>query len=241
MIPIADNIASPRKPIINYFLISINIALFLWELKLEVAGELTNFIQHWGIVPAHLSAVMSDAVSGNNPAAWFAVLIVSSSLLSAIFLHSSFSQILGNLLFLFVFGKGVENILGHRGYLIFYLISGLLTGIVQVLVEPTLSVPFIGANGAIASVIGAYLLNFPKAKIDTVLPLIVVFIPIELPALFFLFWWFVQQVFYGIGSLKISSGVNPVNITYWTHGIGLALGLILARLMVKYKPSTAIY
>jgi membrane associated rhomboid family serine protease len=230
MIPISDNIPSSSKPIGNYLLIGINMALFLWELKLEIAGELGDLVNSWGVVPARITAVMADAIASGNPAAWIALLMLSSSLLLGIFLHSSFSQILGNLIFLWVFGKSVEDILGHGRFLVFYLLSGILTGVVQILAEPTLTMPLIGANGAIAGVLGAYLLSFPKAKIDTILPLVIILIPIELPALFYLFWWFVQQMFYGIGSLNIAGGVNPTSIAYWAHGVGLVIGAVLVRL-----------
>lgn len=235
MIPIADNIPSRRQPFVNYFLIGINIALFLWELKLEVGGELGKFIQSWGVVPAKIGAVASDALASGNPAAWIALLLSAGSVLPAMFLHSSFSQILGNLVFLFVFGSNVEDVLGHGRYLVFYLLCGILTGVVQILVDPTLTVPLIGANGAIASVLGAYLLNFPSAKVDTILPLAIAFIPIELPALFYLFWWFVQQVFYGFGPLDIAGGANPVGYAYWAHGVGLVIGAVLMRLLGRRR------
>lgn len=235
MIPIGDNIPSRSKPIANYLLIGIHIALFLWELKLEVVGELSERVNTWGVVPARISTVTTDALAGGNPAAWIALLMFSSSLLLGMFLHGSFGHILGNLLFLWVFGKSVEDILGHGRFLVFYLLGGVLTGVVQIIAAPTLTVPLIGANGAIACVLGAYLLNFPKAKIDTILPLVIVFIPIELPALFYLFWWFVQQVFYSIGSLNIPGGVNPTSIAYWTHGVGLLIGAVLVRLLGRCK------
>lgn len=199
MIPISDNIHNRSQPIGNYFLTGINVTLFLWELKLEIAGELGERLNNWGVVPARITAVMADAIASGNPAAWIALLILSSSLLLGIFLYSSFSQILGNLIFFWVFGKSVEDILGHGRFLVFYLLCGILTGVVQILAEPTLTMPLIGANSAITGVLGAYLLSFPKAKIDTILPLVIVLIPIELPALFYLFWWEVQQMFYGIG------------------------------------------
>lgn len=230
MIPIADNIPSRRQPFVNYFLIGINIALFLWELKLEVAGELGRFVQSWGLVPAKISTVVSDALASGNPAAWIALLLSVGSLLPAMFLHSSFSQILGNMLFLFVFGRNIEDILGHGRYLAFYLLCGILIGVVQTLVEPTLTAPLIGANGAIASLLGAYLLRFPKAKIDTIVPLAIVFIPIELPALFFLFWWFVQQMFYGFGSLD-TGGANQAGSAYWAQSVGLVIGAVLIWLL----------
>lgn len=231
MIPISDNIPSRNQPIGNYFLIGINVTLFLWELKLEIAGELGERLNNWGVVPARITAVMADAIASGNPAAWIALLMLSTSLLLGIFLHSSFSQILGNLIFLWVFGKSVEDILGHGRFLVFYLLCGILTGVVQILAEPTLTMPLIGANGAIAGILGAYLLSFPSAKIDTILPLVIVLIPIELPALFYLFWWEVQQMFYGIGSLDIAGGVNPASIAYWIHAVSLFIGAVLVHLL----------
>jgi len=229
MIPIGDNIPSHRKPISNYLLIAINITLFLWELKLEVAGNLGDLVNSWGIVPARISEVAAD-VAGGNPATWIALLMLSGSLLGGMFLHGSFSQIVGNLLFLWVFGKSVEDVLGHRWFLVFYLLCGILTGVVQILVAPTLTMPLIGANGAIAGVLGAYLLSFPKAKIDTILPLLIVFVPIELPTLFYLFWWFGQPLFYGLGSLNIPGSVNPSGSVYWAQGVGLIIGAVWVRL-----------
>jgi membrane associated rhomboid family serine protease len=234
MIPISDDIPSCRKPIVNYVLIGINIALFLWEWKLDISGELDNVVNSWGVIPAQISRVTVDLTLG-NPATWVAWIVLSVSLLQAMFLHSSFGQIVGNLLFLFVFGKNLENRLGHERFLVFYLLCGVLTSVVQILSDLTLTIPLIGANGAIAGVLGAYLTNFPKAKIDTIIPLIIVFIPVELPAIFYLFWWFVQQVFYSIGSLSIYNNVNQFSIAYWTHGLGLLIGAVLLRLLSPHK------
>jgi membrane associated rhomboid family serine protease len=231
MIPISDNIRSWNKPIINYWLIGINIAIFLWELQLEFSDTLGYFINSWGVIPAQISRAITNALFFNNSAAWVIVIWRSCSLLFGIFLHGSFSQILGNLLFLWVFGKAVENILGHRRYLGFYLVAGTLTGVIQILAEPSLTVPLIGANGAIAAILGAYVMKFPKAKIDTILPLIIVYIPIELPAFFYIFWWFVQQLFYGIGSLNIPPvGVNQSAVVFWGQIVGLSVGAVFMRL-----------
>jgi membrane associated rhomboid family serine protease len=232
MIPISDNIYTRRKPIVNSWLIGINMALFLWELKLELTGELGSFINNWGLIPAQISAAGTQALNG-NPAAWIVVVLRSSSLLLSMFLHGSFSQILGNLLFLWVFGKTVENIFGARRYLGFYLASGIFTGVIQIIAEPNLSVSLIGANGAIASVLGAYLVKFPKAKIYSVLPLLIVYIPVEIPAIFYLFWWFAQQLFYGIGSLNIPTSINQPSFAYWIHGVGFLIGGAIMRILQR--------
>ncbi|MEA5506362.1 rhomboid family intramembrane serine protease [Halotia wernerae UHCC 0503] len=230
MIPISDHIPSRSKPIINYWLIGINIAIFLWELKLEFSGGLGYFVNSWGVIPAQMSGAITNALFF-NPAAWIVVIWRSISLLLGMFLHGSFSQILGNLLFLWVFGKTVENILGHGRYLIFYLAAGVLTGVAQIIADPNLTLPLIGANGAIAAILGAYIMKFPKAKIDTILPLLIVYIPIEVPAFIYLFWWFIQQLFYGIGSLNIPpSGVNSSSMSYWSQVVGLFMGAAFMRL-----------
>ncbi|MBW4681537.1 MAG: rhomboid family intramembrane serine protease [Microcoleus vaginatus WJT46-NPBG5] len=234
MIPISDNLPNRRFPLVTYLLIGFTVALFFWELKLEAAGTLSELLLSLGLVPAQLHTVAKVAIAEGNPAAWFILLFMSSrSLICGIFLHGSFSQILGNLLFLWVFGKRVEEILGHGRFLGFYLICGVLTGIVQILVEPALSVPLVGANAAIAGVLGAYLLKFPKAKIDSILPLAVVFIPMEIPALVYPILWLLQQLFYSIGSLVVSGGVNAHGIGYWAHGIGLIIGAGLLQIMKK--------
>ncbi len=226
MIPIGDKVflLTNKKPLIIWFLIGINIVLFLWEIKLEISGELTNFINTWGLIPEEFTRAFSSAIAGNL-AAWLIVCWRSLSIFSAMFLHSSYSQIIGNVIFLWVFGNTLSKILGSGRFLLFYLFCGFLAGIAQIWAEPNLTVPLIGANGAIASILGAYIYKFPKVKIDTILPLVILYIPIELPAFFYLFWWFVQQLFYGIGSLNVPGGVNQIGTGYLAHGAGLFFGL----------------
>ncbi len=217
MIPLSDRFPS-RQPLVIWGIIGINLALFMGELNLELKGTLGEFLTTWGIVPSRIHAIATDAMSSNNPANWVALIILPlGSIFLSLFLHSSFSQILGNMLFLWVFGKSLEEILGHGRFLIFYIISGLLTGVGQALIDPTLTNPLVGSNGAIAAILGAYLLSFPKAKIESILPLVIIFIPIEIPAFFYLSWWFVQQIFYGVGRLEIDVTINQFRLAYWTH------------------------
>lgn len=241
MIPLSDNFPS-RQPLVVWGIVGINVALFMAELKFELTGTLGQFLETWGIVPARIHAIATDALSSDNPANWVALIFLSLASISlSLFLHSSFSQILGNLLFLWVFGKSLEEILGHGRFLVFYLLSGFLTGVAQVQIDPQLTAPLVGSNGAIAAILGAYFLSFPTAKVESILPLAIVFIPVELPALFYLLWWFVQQVFYGIGQLEVGGSINEFSLAYWTHGVGLIVGCALIPVMVKRKPSTAIY
>ncbi|MCJ8281183.1 MAG: rhomboid family intramembrane serine protease [Rivularia sp. ALOHA_DT_140] len=230
--PIADKVflLSNKKPLAAWFLIGINIALFLWEIKLEINGELANFINSWGLIPQQVSTAFGSAITG-NPAAFLIVLLSSLSIFSGMFIHGSYSQIIGNLIFLWVFGNTLEKILGSGRFLLFYLFCGFLTGIVQIIVEPSLAIPLVGANGAIASVLGAYVYKFPKVKIDSILPLVILYIPVEVPAFFYCFWWFVQQLSYGIGSLNVPGGVNPIGSGYLAHGAGLLIGIVWMVIM----------
>jgi membrane associated rhomboid family serine protease len=232
MIPISDNIVTRRKPLVIYWLIGINIALFLWELKLDVNNQLGNFINTWGVIPTLFSGAIANTLTGNL-AAGIVVLMRSTSLLVSIFLHGSFSQILGNLIFLWVFGKNIENILGYSRFLLFYLLSGVFGGLLQILLEPSLTTPIIGANGAISSILGAYILMFPKAKIETILPLVIVFFPIEMPAFVYLLWWFVQQMFYGIGSLDILGSISQSSASYLVQIVELFFGMAFIRLLQR--------
>lgn len=233
MIPVADNVFlfTRKKSLVTYSLIFLNIAVFLWELKLEIGNELGYFINNWGLIPTGISGAVTTAISG-NPAAWIAVLMRSTGLLTGMFLHGSFAQILGNMLFLWVFGNTLEKIIGHQKFLALYLTGGILTGVIQIFCEPNLTVPLIGGSGAIASILGAYIFKFPKVKIDSVLPLLIVFIPIQIPAFYYLLWWFIQQLFYGIGSLDIPpNGVNQFSLAYWMQAIGILIGVTYMRFL----------
>ena len=236
MVPIGDNVEGYGRPVVVLVLIGLTVAVFLGELQLELAGDLTEFLHNWGVVPGKLARVALDAIYQHNPAAVIVLILMAlRCLLGGIFLHGSFGQVLGNMLFLWVFGKRVEEVLGQGKFLLFYVFCGVSVGLVQVLVEPSLNVPLVGANGAVAGVLGAYLVRFPLAKIETILPLVVVFVPVEVPALFYGVWWFVQQWFYGVGSLAVEGGVNAFGVGYWVHGVGLIFGGFLVWVWGKLK------
>jgi membrane associated rhomboid family serine protease len=241
MIPITDNLDNldypypQRNPLATYFLIGLILGMFAWELHLATKQELAPILSTWGLVPLRLTTVTQDFFKSGNPAAIVAWFLVASSLIKAMFLHSSFGQVLGNVIFLLVFGRRVESRLGKGKFLLFYLGMGITIGLVQILVAPQLDTPLVGANGAIAAMIGAYLITFPQAQIDTILPLGIVFIPLQLPALFFGFWWFIQQMTYGIGQLAPNSQVNSGFTAYWSHGLGIIVGAIIMKLMIRNK------
>ncbi len=225
MIPLTDNLPPPPRPLVTYGLLGLIIGLFAWQVHLSAIEQLEPILLGRGLIPSRLAVVTSQVVDGNNPAAWVAWLLVASSLVTGMLLHSSFAQILGNGIFLWVFGRRLEAYWGSGKFLLFFVGMGILTGLGQVLIDPQLETPLVGTNGSIAAIIGAYLVAFPRAKIHTILPLGFIFIPLELPALFFGFWWFVQQLAYGIGQLSAIS-VNQGLLAYWSHGFAMVWGAV---------------
>ena len=143
---------------------------------------LTQFVERWGLVP--------DTISGNL-----------QTLFTSMFLHGGWLHVLGNMLFLWVFGRNVEELIGGGRFLIFYLCCGLAAAMLQVVTSPYSRVPTIGASGAIAGVMGAYLIKFPRARIVTLVFIMVFVTTVEIPAWVMLVWWFVIQLFSGLGSL----------------------------------------
>ena len=224
MIPIGDNLPQRSRPIITYGLIGLSIGLFFWELQLETPA-LSDFLQTWAVVPVKMTALVQDAIAGR----FLALPFLIAPLLVSLFLHQGWAHLLGNLLFLRVFGARVEATLGHGAFLAFFVVTGILTRSLQVLLDPASQAAFVGANGAIAAVLSAYLTSFPRAKIDSILPLIVIFLPIELPAWVYLFGWVGQQIISGWGSFSLPDGINPLSVTGWGQAIGLLLGAVWVK------------
>lgn len=139
------------------------------------------------------------------------------------------------MLYLWVFGNNIEDQLGKVRFLIFYLGCGVLAGLSQWVVEPTSTIPTLGASGAIAGIMGAYILRFPRAQILTLIPLFFFITTVRIPALFFLGFWFVQQAFYGIASLNSPMAVGSGGVAYWAHAGGFVFGLILGPLLGLMK------
>ena len=215
MIPISDRNPTRGLPIVNLLLISANVVVFLYELTLR-SQLLNRFIFTWGVVPSDFFSAWSHPAQ--TPLSVWTTLITSQ------FLHAGWAHILGNMIFLWVFGDNVEDVLGSFRYLVFYLACGVAAGIVQVLVVGPSDVPSIGASGAIAGVLGAYLLLDPFTKVTILLPIFFFFWGIDLPALFVIGWWFVQQLFYGLGAL---SSAAASGIAFWAHIGGFVMGMIL--------------
>jgi membrane associated rhomboid family serine protease len=171
--------------------------------------SLAAFIEHWGIVP--------DNISGHL-----------YTLLTSMFLHGGWMHVLGNMLFLWVFGRNVEDLIGSGRFVVFYLLVGLVAAVVQVIANPYSRLPTIGASGAIAGVMGAYLIKFPRARIVTLIPIIVFITTMEIPAAVMLGWWFLIQLFSGFGSLARTDYTGG-GIAWFAHVGGFIAGMLLIR------------
>jgi hypothetical protein len=217
MFPIRDTIPSKNYPVVNNTIIGINVILFLFEMS--QGANLDRFIYIYGLVPARYSMpqISSYFTTGQQLLSW----------LSFMFLHGGFWHLLGNMWFLYIFGDNVEDRLGPFRYLVFYLLCGITSGLSHLLFNLHSNMPTIGASGAIAGVMGAYLILHPHSKILTLIPII--FIPwfIEIPAFFFLGFWFVLQFLSAAGSHGNISG-----IAWWAHIGGFVFGIVLLKIFL---------
>jgi membrane associated rhomboid family serine protease len=210
MLPIRDDTPSRTFPLVTFLLILANGFVWLWEVSL--GGGLNHFYYQFGFVPGVLTGVYK--------APSWAIAPYFLTILTSMFIHGSWGHILGNMLFLWIFGNNIEGHLGHGKYLLFYLVGGVVAAIVQLLSGPTSQVPTIGASGAIAAVMGAYFFLYPKAKIQTLVFFIFITI-VRLPAWIFLGIWFVMQLFEG--TFGAAQGV-----AVWAHVGGFLFGVVIA-------------
>jgi membrane associated rhomboid family serine protease len=221
MIPLRDKNKSRTIPFVNYAIIAVCLLLFLYELSLD--ARLTSFVHRFAVAPSTVSA----AVRGHTFAVTPYVPLVSS-----MFLHGGWLHLLGNMLYLYIFGDNVEDRLGHGGYLLFYLLCGVGSALVQVYSNPSSSVPLLGASGAIAGVLGAYLILYPRAKILTLIPLGIIFPIVEVSAFFFLGFWFILQLLQAMFLADSTSGGG--GIAWWAHFGGFVIGALLLPLFLMY-------
>lgn len=229
MVPLRDNNPITITPYVTYWLIAINILVFFYQASLS-EQQLNGFFQLAAVVPRELTASLRG-ISVNQPVPEWMTLITSQ------FLHGGLLHLGGNMLFLWIFGNNIEDRLGHVKYLIFYLACGILAALAQWFFSQNSGIPSLGASGAIAGVMGAYILRFPRAKVLTLLPLGFFIAPVEIPAIFFLGFWFLQQAFYGVASLNAPTniGMESGGIAYWAHAGGFFFGVILAPPLGLYN------
>ena len=221
MIPLRDNIPSDRFPVVTVSLIMANVVVFVYQLGLGQAAQ--SFIWKFAAVPA--SILSFHPVHENS------TLFPPLTLVTSQFLHGGTLHLAGNMLFLWIFGDNVEGKLGYVRFLIFYLICGIISGLVQVFTLADAAVPIIGASGAIAGVMGAYFIRFPRAKIQTLIFLFFIIRIIYLPAILFLGIWLVFQIVAGVPTYGVAGG----GVAYFAHIGGFVAGMILFKIMEKYK------
>ncbi len=230
MIPVGDSVPTRRVPSVNYALIILTVFTFLFELALGPA--LDQFIRTWGVSPAVVSRALAGDPRVPPRVLW--------TLVTALFLHGGWLHLGGNMLFLWVFGDNVEERFGHWRYLFFYLAAGAGANLVQVLAEPTTRVPLIGASGAIAAVLGAYVVMYPRARVTVLIPVFFFPLLLPLPAIVMLGVWFVTQLANGVASItehaQMAGGVG-----WWAHVGGFALGAALTPLVPKARGREEVY
>jgi membrane associated rhomboid family serine protease len=220
MFPIRDHNPSGRTPYVTYGLMAANILIFLSYVGLMSDARAINaFYIEWAFIPARISA-------GEG----------YYTLVSSMFLHGGWMHLAGNMLFLFIFGDNIEDEMGHGPYLGFYLLSGVAAALAQYVVAPFSGVPTVGASGAIAGVMGGYLLLFPKAKVDILIIFIVFFRIFPIPAWVMLMLWFGMQFIGGLGANPDAGGV-----AYWAHAGGFIAGLVFAIPLWLRRGGTAFW
>jgi membrane associated rhomboid family serine protease len=211
MIPLRDNIISSRFPFVNWAILLGNCYVFFIELTLKGSG-LEAFINQWAVIPAQFLADPSGQ--------WF-------TLVTATFLHGGWMHIIGNMLFLHIFGDNVEDQVGHFRYPIFYVMVGVLANLVQIYFSPHSKLPLVGASGAIAGVLGAYFFFHPYARIMTLIPLGFFSRIVHVPAFIFLGLWFVIQAIQSTASLGVKTMQDVGGVAWWAHASGFISGLLL--------------
>jgi membrane associated rhomboid family serine protease len=203
LIPLRDIIPSRTTPVVTISLIAVNILVFVYELSLGRAVD--AFTLYWGLVPAAFS--------------WVTVF-------TSMFLHGGLLHVAGNMLYLWIFGDNVEDRMGHGRFLVFYLLCGVAAALAQTITAPDSVVPMVGASGAIAGVMGAYFVLYPKSRIVTLIPLFFFFQVIEVPAILFLGIWFLMQFVSGVGSIVTTAGGGPAGgVAFWAHVAGFVAGI----------------
>jgi len=232
MIPLKDINRTRTFPAITLFLITVNAAVFVYQLSLGTGPVLTRFFYQFGLVPSALLSFGYWQEAG--------ILLGLVPLFTSMFLHGGWMHFLGNMLYLWVFGDNVEDWLGSLRFLLFYLVCGLLAALLQMAVHPGSPIPMIGASGAISGVLAAYLVLFPRARVLTFVPILFFFYLIRLPALIFLGLWFLLQFFNGAVSLT-AGDLSMGGTAWWAHIGGFVAGLVLILKTRKSRRRAMVY
>lgn len=229
MIPLNDNVRRQTFWSATLALIALNTAVFAYELSLGPA--INRFIFTFGLIPARYTTTHGAIIISN-----LSVFLVP--VLTSMFIHGGWLHLIGNMLFLFVFGRSIEDRYGHGNFLLLYFLSGFGAALAEIIFNMGSRVPTIGASGAIAGILGAYLISYPTARITTLIPLFIFFWTVRLPAILILVYWFAIQFIAGYQMLTIESATKG-DVAWWAHVGGFLLGLVLALAMPKHQRRVA--
>lgn len=232
MVPLKDENPVKITPYVTYSLIAVNILVFVYELNLT-PDRLDIFFHLFAVVPRELTASFNGVNVGQG------IPEVVTPITSQ-FLHAGFTHIGFNMLFLWIFGNNIEEQLGRAKFLLFYISCGAIAVFAQWFFSAMSGIPSLGASGAIAGVMGAYILKFPQAKIVTVIPLGFFFPLFRIPAVYFLGFWFVEQALNGISSFEVAAsvGMESGGVAYWAHAGGFVAGAILGPMLGLFSNSS---
>ncbi len=231
MIPLHDIVPTRERPFVTWILIAINTFVFLIELSFPQA-ELKSLFYLYGIVPARFTHPDWASRAGFPVGSYW-------PLLTSMFLHGGWMHLIGNMWSLWLFGDNVEDRMGHGKFLLFYLLSGITASLVHIFFNASSTVPTIGASGAIAGVMGAYLVMFPTARIVTLIPVFFLPLFVEIPAIIFIGFWFLSQLFSGTFSLVAPSYGGA--IAWWAHVGGFLFGAMTLPVFRKRKKKYRVY
>lgn len=227
MIPLKDDTPRFSTPLINYFLIAVNLIVFFFQSSLEPSSA-SQFIRVFGLVPAQVSAVLNVALPHAHGHA-VSPALVFLPILTSMFLHGSWWHVIFNMWFLWIFGRNLEDALGHFPYLVFYLTCGVAAALAQIMADLGSLLPMVGASGAIAGVMGGYFILYPRARVLMLVPFLFIFF-LWLPAWVVLGYWFVLQFLSGVGTALVTTDRNSGGVAFWAHVGGFVAGVLLVRL-----------
>ena len=224
MIPLRDSAERQLVPLIAWSLVAVNVAVYVHQTFLVgPTSARVAFVASYAAVPAEITA----ALTGQGPFTEGLLPVVTS-----MFLHAGFFHLIGNMWFLWIFGDNVEGDLGHFRFLLFYLATGMFATLVHFLTEPGSQIPLVGASGAIAGVMGAYLMRFPTSRVTVLLPLLIIWTTVRVPAFVMLLYWLGIQVLNGLASGSQVGG----GVAWWAHVAGFVAGAALVTAMTRGKP-----
>jgi membrane associated rhomboid family serine protease len=230
VIPLRDNQARHRLTPINVILIVVNIAVFFYEVSL--GDGIGQFVYSYAMIPGRLSGALESGRSVARVASDPGAIPPLETLVTSMFLHGSILHVAGNMLYLFIFGAAVEEAMGHLRFVLFYFACGIAAALAMLAFTPTSNVPVIGASGAIAGVLGAYFVLYPRAKILTILPIFVLMYFVEIPAIAYLLVWFVAQLYSGL----TQTGETAGGVAWWAHVGGFLFGMVLGPMLSTRAP-----